>query len=166
MRKGRRMNYDINTIKRGIVEALMKTGYVDRVIPSKLGRYTAEIVSGVETDTVSMLAEILMAVSIGDRTQDLCGVYRVETDTDDMWYTVARWNGVSLLKTYISQKELEDAFEKRPSWYLKAWLLCKNGFSPNELAHWGVDFFDELFQLLTDEGNYPYLAPRRVEDLD
>lgn len=136
MRKGRRMNYDINAIKKGVIEALMKTGYVDRVIPSKLGRYTAEI------------------------------VYRVETDTDDMWYTVARWNGVSLLKTYISQKELEDAFERRPSWHLKAWLLCKNGFSPNELAHWGVDFFDELFQPLADEGNYPYLAPRRVEDLD
>lgn len=92
----------IDTVEKGVMRALMRTGYVDRVIPSKLGRYTVEIVSGVETDTVSLLAEILMAVSIGDRTQDLCGVYRVETDTDDMWYTVARWNGVSLLKMYIS----------------------------------------------------------------
>ena len=133
----------IDTVEKGVMRALMRTGLIESINPLGGGRYEIEYSPEVDDLRPVRLDQLVKIKSIGDYTVDTLGFNYFDLEEmssiSDQWLIVVEWNGMGLVKTYVAKGDIELAFKDKSSWCMEAWILTRNGYTPQDLSLMSID---------------------------
>lgn len=158
----------IDTVEKGVMRALMRTGLIESINPLGGGKYEIEYSPEVDYLRPVRLDQLVKIKSIGDYTVDTLGFNYLDpkemSSISDQWLIVVEWNGMGLVKTYVAKDDIERAFKDKPSWCMEAWILTRNGYTPQDLSLLSIEEIHGEFCRAYWSADYPYLRFMTMED--
>lgn len=158
----------IDTVEKGVMRALMKTGLIESINHLGGGRYEIEYSQELDEVRPVRLDQLVKIKSIGDYTVDALGFNYLDpkemSSISDLWLIVAEWDGTGLVKTYVAKDDIERAFSGMSPWCEEAWILTRNGYAPQDLSLMSIDEIHEEFCRAYWSADYPYMRFMTMED--
>nr|DAL50668.1 MAG TPA_asm: hypothetical protein [Caudoviricetes sp.] len=158
----------IDTVEKGVMRAVMRTGCIESINPLGNGKYEIEYMQEVDENYGTRLDELVRVKSMGDYTTDVFGFNYLDPEymsgISELWLIVAEWDGTGLRKTYVAKGDIERAFKDMSSWCEEAWILMRNGYTPYDLSVMSADEIHEEFCRDYWSAEYPYLRYMTLSD--
>lgn len=158
----------IDTVEKGIMRAVMRTGCIESISPMGDGKYEIEYMQDVDETCQTRLDELVWVKSVGDYMRDLLGFSYLDREymsgVSELWLITPEWDGTGLRKTYVAKEDVERAFKDMPSWSEEAWILMCNGYTPYDLSVMSTDEIHEEFCRDYWSADYPYLRYMTLSD--